>query len=332
MIPIYLRARPNTQGRSNPWLELHNSTSVRRGTDEHSFQKVFAPRATQQEVYEECVQPLVARVLCNINATFFTLGATGSGKSHTIFGSPQDPGVAFRAINDILERKGDSEVKISMIEIYKDQIYDLLEESRIRRPLTLKSHSLSQGCGLDTNKTVITSVEAARACLEKGYATRSVSATNCNSHSSRSHALVFIEVGRAVMTVGDLAGSERVNDAGSSTKQREEAGAINRSLMQLGQSLQALQNGGSPIKGSKLSSLLLHNARESQPVMLVTMDCTANEKSGVQILRYASTARQIKQLPSPKKCDSALSEKRLRESLYAEMDARLARLAKGVWA
>lgn len=61
-------------------------------------------------------------------------GPTGSGKSYTMFGGMKEPGIVYRALKDMLRVEGDDEggfglgffVKVTVLEIYNEEIYDLL--------------------------------------------------------------------------------------------------------------------------------------------------------------------------------------------------------------
>ena len=60
-------------------------------------------------------------------------GPTGSGKSHTMFGSAKERGIVYRALKDILGEEDEEEgigsgifVQVAVMEIYNEEIYDLL--------------------------------------------------------------------------------------------------------------------------------------------------------------------------------------------------------------
>jgi kinesin family protein 18/19 len=59
-------------------------------------------------VYEATSSSLVSDVLMGYNATVFAYGATGSGKTHTMVGSPRQPGIMVRALNDLFQAVKDS--------------------------------------------------------------------------------------------------------------------------------------------------------------------------------------------------------------------------------
>ncbi|KAJ0396764.1 hypothetical protein ATCC90586_003220 [Pythium insidiosum] len=105
-----------------------------------TFDRVFDINSTQQEVYENTAKPLVHEFLQGYNCTIFAYGQTGSGKTHTILGpkdgvvvKPEDDGIISRVIQDLyktIQQIGDRDVSIeltaSFVEIYMEQIRDLL--------------------------------------------------------------------------------------------------------------------------------------------------------------------------------------------------------------
>ncbi|PHJ24808.1 kinesin motor domain-containing protein [Cystoisospora suis] len=83
----------------NPCVYL---SSQKEFSQEYSFDEVFGPDSTQKQVYEETTQPLLPRVVEEgIHATVFAYGATGAGKTYTMMGTDEDPGITKRAIHDI---------------------------------------------------------------------------------------------------------------------------------------------------------------------------------------------------------------------------------------
>jgi kinesin family protein 18/19 len=75
----------------------------------YEFDHVFDERASQDDVYRATTAPLVASVFEGYCATVFAYGATSSGKTHTMVGTPTDPGIMKRSIDDIFEISSDPE-------------------------------------------------------------------------------------------------------------------------------------------------------------------------------------------------------------------------------
>ncbi|ONM29508.1 P-loop nucleoside triphosphate hydrolase superfamily protein with CH (Calponin Homology) domain [Zea mays] len=102
------------------------------------FNKVFGPTTTQDEVYKE-TQPLVRSVMDGYNVCIFAYGQTGSGKTHTMCGPSgglsKDYGINYMALNDLFNISTSREdvkydIRVQMVEIYNEQVRDLLNEDR----------------------------------------------------------------------------------------------------------------------------------------------------------------------------------------------------------
>uniref|UniRef100_A0A669CKG9 Kinesin motor domain-containing protein n=2 Tax=Oreochromis niloticus TaxID=8128 RepID=A0A669CKG9_ORENI len=100
------------------------------------FDNAFGPSVSQDEVYESCVHLLVERLVNGENATVFCYGQTGSGKMYTLGGRSQEGGIIDRAAQDLFiylaEKTKESDVvdvtvKVSYIEVYKEELRDLLQ-------------------------------------------------------------------------------------------------------------------------------------------------------------------------------------------------------------
>ncbi|KAG2936510.1 hypothetical protein PC117_g12051 [Phytophthora cactorum] len=107
-----------------------------------TFDRVFDIHSTQEEVYTHTAKPLVHEFLQGYNCTIFAYGQTGSGKTHTILGpkdgvlvsADEEGGIISRVVKDLYEEveraKSDPiELKVSFVEIYMEQIRDLLSPS-----------------------------------------------------------------------------------------------------------------------------------------------------------------------------------------------------------
>jgi centromeric protein E len=178
-------------------------------------------------------------------------------------------------------------LRVSMIEVYKERIRDLLvEETAVAQPVRL----------FDTNggliikglhEEVVTSPEQVVRMLEQGDARRHIGSTNMNLHSSRSHVIVRIWIesrGTRVddsksirissLSLVDLAGSESVKLSGSTGERRKEGQYINQSLMTLGKVVYSLSEGEAskrhiPYRDSKLTRLLQPSLSGDAQVVLI---------------------------------------------------------------
>ncbi|XP_057692630.1 uncharacterized protein LOC130916154 isoform X2 [Corythoichthys intestinalis] len=246
---------------------IHNNTRKK-----FFFDKVYAPTSTQEEVFAGTV-PLITSCADGYNVCILAYGQTGSGKTFTMMGTKEQPGVNIRSIRELLrvcslKEKVSYVLKISMLEIYNDTLNDLLAKS----PATSSSLDIRvQGKVVSvpglTQVQVCDEKDILRA-METGERNRKMAATKMNIHSSRSHLLVTLEVlgndslsgesTRGTLTLGDLAGSERISRTEAEGQRLVEAAAINKSLTALGQVFAALKSNALhvPFRNCKLTHLL----------------------------------------------------------------------------
>ncbi|KAL0348062.1 UNVERIFIED_CONTAM: Kinesin-like protein KIN-14I [Sesamum angustifolium] len=144
-IRVYCRIRPFLPGQANRLnpvedvdertIEISATSKNGKGKKSFTFNKVFGPSAKQEEVFVD-TQPLIRSVLDGYNVCIFAYGQTGSGKTHTMTGpkelTQESMGVNYRALNDlflITEQRKDTisyDISVQMIEIYNEQVRDLL--------------------------------------------------------------------------------------------------------------------------------------------------------------------------------------------------------------
>ncbi|TYJ06613.1 hypothetical protein E1A91_A12G245600v1 [Gossypium mustelinum] len=289
-IRVYCRIRPFLPGQSKKQTtieyigengELVVSNPLKQRKDAHRlfrFNKVFSPATNQEEVYLD-TQPLIRSVLDGYNVCIFAYGQTGSGKTYTMSGpnvsSKEDWGVNYRALNDLFQtsqsRKSSIiyEVGVQMIEIYNEQVRDLLVNDSSQRRLGI--WSTSQPNGLAVPEASMHSVKSTTEVLELmniGLRNRAVGSTALNERSSRSHSVLTVHVcGTEIKTnavlhgslhLVDLAGSERVDRSEATGDRLREAQHINKSLSALGDVIFALaqKNAHVPYRNSKLTQVL----------------------------------------------------------------------------
>lgn len=283
----------------------------------YTFDNALGETCTTREVYEISTQHLVDGVMDGENATVFAYGATGTGKTHTMIGYPGDPGIMVLTLIDLFRhmetRKMDSRftVKMSYLEIYNELIKDLIEpgpEALELREDPVRGSSVS---GLSV-RTVKNSGEVMD-LLRRGNKHRTSEHTGANEVSSRSHAVLQVWVEQKDRTVDiqeqvrigklsliDLAGSERASRTNNRGLRMIEGANINRSLLSLGNCINALgeKKGLSfvPYRDSKLTRLLKDslggNCRTS---MIATISpSVSNFEESVNTLKYANRAKNIK--------------------------------------
>nr|KYP55850.1 Kinesin-like protein KIF19 [Cajanus cajan] len=106
-----------------------------------AFDASFPDSASQQEVYSTTTSELVEAVLQGRNGSVFCYGATGAGKTYTMLGTVESPGVMVLAIKDLFSKirmrscDGNHVVHLSYLEVYNETVRDLLSPGR---PLILR--------------------------------------------------------------------------------------------------------------------------------------------------------------------------------------------------
>ena len=348
-IRVYCRVRPindrETVEGDEPVVECTAETSLTIAdpaaatTKSYEFDRVFDPHSSQDDVYRD-VAPFVQSAVDGYSVCVFAYGQTGSGKSYTMEGPAQDRGVNYRALSDLFALTHVDEhrsspfspyntaaaasptasdavppnhffylISVSIVEIYNEQIVDLLVKRRDQRPLDIKQSPNNDGVYIpDLTETPVASVADVHRLLQDiAYPNRHVSATGMNEHSSRSHCLLFVRVsgtnyaseektfGRLVLI--DLAGSERLTRSGVSGQGVKEAQCINQSLSALGNCLNALQSKAAhiPYRNSKLTYLLSDCLGGSSKCLMFCQLSPAGSSYGESVcsLGFAVRARSV---------------------------------------
>ncbi|CDR93923.1 kinesin-like protein, putative [Babesia bigemina] len=311
-------------------LRIDGSTYIDRY--EFRVDRFYDEHADNQLIYEEYVKPLVEFAFKEQKTcSCFTYGQTGSGKTFTMIGSrklknPNMPymrkylsGIYEYAANDIYrmlcepEYDGRLEVMISFYEIYCGKLYDLLQD----RYVIIWRIDMKMVEALDNGKreVIIKDLTLRRVtCKEDlighmlgGLTLRKIGQNSQNDQSSRSHALLRIEL-REIETMKncgriafiDLAGSERGADCINQPKQTQMDGAgINRSLLALKECIRAmdLDKTHIPFRDSELTKVLRDIFVGGSRNLMIANICPSNVscEQTLNTLRYASRVKNFRQ-------------------------------------
>ncbi|KAF2748500.1 kinesin family protein-like protein [Sporormia fimetaria CBS 119925] len=283
-----------------------------------AFDRVFDENTTQSDVYEATTKGLLDSVFEGYNATVFAYGATGCGKTHTITGTAQQPGIIFLTMQELFERIGEmqeekvTEVTLSYLEIYNETIRDLLVEGGSKQPLMLRedANQAVSVAGLSSHRPQ--NVSEVMDMIIRGNEYRTMSPTEANATSSRSHAVLQINVASrdrnasvnephtmATLSIIDLAGSERASATKNRGERLIEGANINKSLLALGSCINALcdprKRNHVPYRNSKLTRLLKFSlGGNCKTVMIVCVSPSSAHYDETQnTLRYANRAKNI---------------------------------------
>uniref|UniRef100_A0A3Q2QUG2 Kinesin-like protein n=1 Tax=Fundulus heteroclitus TaxID=8078 RepID=A0A3Q2QUG2_FUNHE len=297
-------------------------TVLSKGKD-RSFEldKVFQPHATQDEVFQE-IEPLVTSCIDGYHVCIFAYGQTGSGKTYTMEqGSVDNPGINQRALkhlfSEIEERKDmwSYTVTVSSVEIY-NEVLDLLSKDGEKLDIKINPDGTGQLHVPGLRVIEVRSFQHIKKILATARRNRITFGTQMNQHSSRSHALLCITVQGTDLASGtkttkmnlvDLAGSERVWKSGAEGERLKEAQNINRSLLALGDVIQALRGRHThiPFRNSRLTYLLQDSlGKGSKTVMVVQVSALeSNVGETLCSLKFAQRVCKVELGPAARKIE-----------------------------
>ena len=355
----------STDGVKGKNVELSMGASALSNKTYH-FDKVFSPAADQSMIYDDVVTPILDEVrtgrrrsiaqsnvmrqmLQGYNCTIFAYGQTGTGKTYTMSGDMSDtlgllsdsagiiPRVLHALFRKLEEDEAESSVKCSFIELYNEELRDLLSlddttKLKIYDDPQKKGHSATIVQGME--EAHIKTARDGIKLLQDGSHKRQVAATKCNDLSSRSHTVFTVtayikrttETGEDFISAGklnlvDLAGSENIQRSGAENKRAAEAGLINKSLLTLGRVINALVERGShiPYRESKLTRLLQDSlgGRTKTCIIATVSPAKSNLEETISTLDYAFRAKNIKNKPQ---VNQMVSKKTLLREFTAEIE------------
>lgn len=299
------------------WSGSHNGPKKKGKDLTFVFDRVFGEMATQEDVFQHTTHNILDSFLQGYNCSVFAYGATGAGKTHTMLGREGEPGIMYLTTMELYRRlearqeEKQFEVLISYLEVYNEQIHDLLEP---KGPLTIRE---------DPDKGVVVpglsfhqpaSAEQLLEMLTRGNCSRTQHPTDANATSSRSHAIFQIFVKQqdrvpgltqalrvAKMSLIDLAGSERASSTHAKGERLREGANINRSLLALINVLNALADAKGrkshvPYRDSKLTRLLKDSiGGNCRTVMIAAISPSSlTYEDTYNTLKYADRAKEIR--------------------------------------
>ena len=235
-------------------------------------------------------------------------------------GTALQPGIIFLTMQELFEKISDlqeqktTEITLSYLEIYNETLRDLLvsEPSTSKQGLMLREDAdqAISVAGLSSHRPH--NVQEVMDMLIRGNAARTVSPTDANATSSRSHAVLQINVASkdrsaaidepttmATLSIIDLAGSERASATKNRGERLLEGANINKSLLALGSCINALcdprKKNHVPYRNSKLTRLLKFSlGGNCKTVMIVCVSPSSIHFDETQnTLRYANRAKNI---------------------------------------
>ncbi|XP_041091421.1 kinesin-like protein kif7 [Polyodon spathula] len=300
---------------------------VTLGHDRHfQFDFVFEESSDQEEVSSTCVQPLVEAFFQGFNATIFAYGQTGSGKTYTIGEanisslSDEEQGIVPRAMAEIFKLLDENDlsdfsVRVSYLEVYKEDFRDLLEVETASKDIRIREDDKGNVVLCGVKECEVEGLDEVLSLLETGNTARHTGATQMNPQSSRSHTIFTVAMeqrqgsraGHSTPHVliskfhfVDLAGSERILKTGNTGERLKESIQINSGLLALGNVIGALadpKRKGThiPYRDSKITRILKDSLGGNAKTLMIT--CISPSSSdfdeSLNSLNYAKRAQKI---------------------------------------
>ncbi|KAM3402626.1 hypothetical protein ACQJBY_006466 [Aegilops geniculata] len=290
----------------------------------YGYDRVFGPSTATEAVYDVAARPVVKGAMEGINGTVFAYGVTSSGKTHTMHGDQNCPGIIPLAIKDVFS-------------LIQEVINDLLDPTG----QNLRVREDAQGTYVEGIKEeVVLSPGHALSFIAAGEEHRHVGSNNFNLFSSRSHTIFTMMIESSdrgdeydgamysQLNLIDLAGSESSKTETTGLRRRE-GSYINKSLLTLGTVIGKLSEGRAthiPYRDSKLTRLLQSSLSGHGHVSLICTitPASSNMEETHNTLKFASRAKRVEIYASRNRLvdEKSLIKKYQREisSLKQELD------------
>jgi len=292
----------------------------------YTFDRVFDASSDNRQVYEATTKRIVRDVVEGVNGAVFAYGQTSSGKTHTMQGSDDEPGVIPLAIEDVFtcvregrDTRREFLIRASYLEIYNETLVDLLDEDededeavvkddekKKKKKLSIREDAERGTYVSGLREEIVTTPQEVMKLLELGSKRRRMGATRMNARSSRSHVIfrMLVEsrdgnddddsgngggVLMATLNLVDLAGSERQSKTGAEGARAVEGAHINKSLTTLGLVIHKLS--GADGEGEGSSGQRKHIPyRDSKLTRILQPALGGNSKTSIICAMTSSTA------------------------------------------
>ena len=153
---------------------------------------IFDPEKDNNAVFETVVKPIVSAAINGINGTVFAYGQTSSGKTYTMMGTPDEPGIIPMAVDYMFDSIAETSgreflLRVSYLEIYNEKVNDLLDPTN--QDLKLREDSNGYVQVLNSKEEIASTPDNIFSVMRKGDKNRSIGQTDMNERSSRSHSI-----------------------------------------------------------------------------------------------------------------------------------------------
>lgn len=297
-----------------------------------TFDYLFDHNDNQEKLYNNIGKQVINNTYQGYNSCVFAYGLTGSGKTFSMMGDHQNPGLIPRICQNLFICQSNHNnidtngckmtyrVELSYLEIYSENVMDLLGLEK-NKNLKIRQHPIYGPYVEELTQIAVEDYQSIKNVIDQGNKARHVASTLMNNRSSRSHAILTIQftqmfeessgVIREVVSkinLVDLAGSERVEISGVTGVNFKEAIMINKSLSTLGLVISKLAEKSNknkrkkyksddhiPFRDSSLTWILKESlGGNSKTYMIAAISPSSiNYNETLSTLRYASNAKQI---------------------------------------
>ena len=301
-----------------------------------SFNPQDVHHRNNAEIYDSLGDSLINDLFQGFNMCLLAYGQTGSGKTHTLIGSKHEEGIFPLLVRDILHCKKklvpeyiNCDVRMSYMEIYNEQVQDLLGEQEEINKCRVREHPKQGAYVENLSERRIEQFKDFMENLNRGNRVRTTASTSMNDESSRSHAIITISLiqtkfcqsnssdsdGDIIgdptekmvsdIKLVDLAGSERLKKTQTFGNQdrMKEGVSINKSLAVLGRCINLLSENCSiklhklnlvPFRDSTLSYILKENLSGNSKSYMIFCISPLDFDETLQTLNYAKQVKNIK--------------------------------------
>lgn len=379
--PVLVYLPNDSYSVTNPTVSIQQSQQLAGMIDSkvYTVDQVYGPQADQELVFEKVARPLFIDFVEGYNVTILAYGQTGTGKTYTMCGDcnydveegtieaavslGEMMGIIPRILNELFKTldeypESDYVVKCSFVELYNEELKDLLADDSDRDNLPLRIYEQKKGGGSsmiiqNLLEKYITNTKHGLDILKKGVNKRKTASTKMNNVSSRSHTIFTINLHKkqednsykiSKINLVDLAGSENINRSGAINQRAREAGLINQSLLTLGRVINSLSDKNQsatshiPYRESKLTRLLQDSIGGKTKTALIATISPAkiNIEETVSTLEYASRAKNIQNKPQQGGDSNSMLKKILLKDMAKEItklnsDLIATRSKNGIW-
>ena len=283
---------------------------------DYTFDGLFLPQTPLDQIYTRTTKQIIENVLMGFNGAIICYGQTGTGKTYTM--NEITPLAVNQIFNGIGASDKDNEIfkiEVSIIEIYKEQVNDVLDSKKTNLNL-IENKLKRKNLTIENLTTVSVNTEnELNDIIYKGTIKRNTNNTTMREYTAKSHNIIIITIYRyykdknylrtGTLYLCDLEGSEKIIKMNPVEGESiEEQKLVNKSLSALASVVQSLSIKNDtifhvPYRDSKLTRILAECLGGSAYTTLI-LTCTQNEYNLSETrntLLFGERAKKIRNKP-----------------------------------